>query len=45
MTETWKLDLGANVVEGGIGFRVWAPNAKRVEVEIERPVASSSVTP
>ena len=33
----WRLDLGANVVEGGVRFRVWAPNAERVEVEIERP--------
>ena len=36
MTGKWRLDLGANVVEGGVRFRVWAPNAKRVEVEIER---------
>jgi len=34
---TWQLDLGANVVEDGVRFRVWAPNARRVEVEIERP--------
>jgi maltooligosyltrehalose trehalohydrolase len=33
---TWQLDLGANVVADGVRFRVWAPNARRVEVEIER---------
>ena len=32
----WVLDLGANVVEGGVRFRVWAPNATRVEVVLER---------
>ncbi|MCC6174584.1 MAG: malto-oligosyltrehalose trehalohydrolase [Chloroflexi bacterium] len=32
----WRLDLGATVVEGGARFRVWAPNARRVEVEIAR---------
>src|SRR5215212_10418733 len=32
-----QLDLGANVVEGGTRFRVWAPNARRVEVVLERP--------
>jgi maltooligosyltrehalose trehalohydrolase len=31
----WQLDLGANVVAGGVRFRVWAPNARRVEVEVE----------
>jgi maltooligosyltrehalose trehalohydrolase len=33
----WKLDLGANVVEGGVHFRVWAPNAERVEVVVDGP--------
>ena len=33
----WRLDLGANVVEGGVRFRVWAPNAKQVEVELSGP--------
>ena len=37
VSDRWQLDLGANVVEGGARFRVWAPNATRVEVEIERP--------
>ena len=40
MTSTssgWQLDLGANVVSNGTRFRVWAPNASRVEVQIERP--------
>jgi maltooligosyltrehalose trehalohydrolase len=32
----WKLDLGANVLDAGVRFRVWAPNARRVEVQIER---------
>jgi maltooligosyltrehalose trehalohydrolase len=35
--EGWRLDLGANVVEDGVHFRVWAPNASRVEVQIEWP--------
>lgn len=33
----WRLDLGANVVEDGVRFRVWAPNARRLEVQLERP--------
>jgi len=35
----WHLDLGANVVEGGGGvrFRLWAPNARLVEVVLEHP--------
>jgi len=33
----WQLDLGANVVSNGTRFRVWAPNASRVEAQIERP--------
>lgn len=37
MTDTWKLDLGANVLDGGgVRFRVWAPNAQRVDVQLER---------
>ena len=38
MTGTWQLDLGANVVEGGVRFRVWAPNAKRIEVVLQQGV-------
>ena len=30
----WALDLGAHVVGGGVAFKVWAPNAASVEVEI-----------
>ena len=37
MSAAWQPDLGANVVDGGVHFRVWAPNARRVEVAIERP--------
>ena len=33
----WRLDLGANVVAGGVRFRVWAPNAQRVEVGAGAP--------
>jgi maltooligosyltrehalose trehalohydrolase len=33
--EPWRLDLGANVVEGGVQFRVWAPNARLVEVVLQ----------
>lgn len=35
LTTDWRLDLGANVVEGGVQFRVWAPNARLVEVVLE----------
>jgi maltooligosyltrehalose trehalohydrolase len=31
----WHLDMGANLVSEGIRFRVWAPRARRVEVEIQ----------
>src|ERR1041384_5404095 len=31
----WSLGLGANVVAGGVRFRVWAPKPKRVEVVLE----------
>ncbi|MGE0544564.1 MAG: malto-oligosyltrehalose trehalohydrolase, partial [Dehalococcoidia bacterium] len=34
----WTPDLGATVVsEGGVRFRVWAPNAGRVDVELYGP--------
>jgi maltooligosyltrehalose trehalohydrolase len=36
-TASWRLDLGANVVESGTRFRVWAPDARQVEVQIEQP--------
>ena len=31
----WRLGLGAEVQEGGVWFRVWAPKQRRVEVVIE----------
>ena len=31
----WQLDMGAQLTPGGVHFRVWAPNARQVEVEIE----------
>ncbi|MBI3977499.1 MAG: malto-oligosyltrehalose trehalohydrolase [Chloroflexi bacterium] len=34
--DNWQLDMGAAVVPGeGVRFTVWAPNATRVDVEIE----------
>ncbi len=33
----WRLDLGANVVAGGVQFRVWAPNATHVAVVVGGP--------
>ncbi len=33
----WTLDLGANVVPSGVTFRVWAPAAERVELELVEP--------
>lgn len=30
----FTLDIGANLVDGGVQFRVWAPEADSVEVEI-----------
>ncbi len=34
---TWRLDMGAQATADGVLFRVWAPNAKRVEVELQSP--------
>src|SRR5262249_21983476 len=31
----WSLNTGAEVVAGGVRFRVWAPKCKRLEVMIE----------
>jgi maltooligosyltrehalose trehalohydrolase len=31
----WRLDLGATVLQEGVQFRVWAPPARRVEVELD----------
>lgn len=30
----WQLDLGARILEGAVRFRVWAPRAKAVSVEL-----------
>ena len=35
MTQSWRLEIGANVEPGGVRFRVWAPTARRVEVVID----------
>jgi maltooligosyltrehalose trehalohydrolase len=35
----WRLPFGANVVEGGVEFRVWAPASERVDVLIYGPDA------
>lgn len=34
-TRAWRLDLGAEPVEGGVRFRVWAPKRSRVEVALD----------
>jgi len=31
----WRLTMGANVVDGGVEFRVWAPAASRIDVVLE----------
>ncbi|HLM67648.1 MAG TPA: alpha-amylase family glycosyl hydrolase, partial [Longimicrobium sp.] len=36
-TTEWRLPLGANVVEGGVEFRVWAPASERVDVIVYGP--------
>jgi len=35
--------VGADIVSGGVHFRVWAPRAARVDVVIEGEVASRTV--
>jgi maltooligosyltrehalose trehalohydrolase len=35
----WRLPFGANVVDGGVEFRVWAPSSERVDVVIYGPEA------
>lgn len=35
----WRLPFGANVVENGVEFRVWAPGHERVEVVVYGPDA------
>lgn len=37
MVSHWRLGLGATVLQTGVRFRVWAPQARRVEVEIDGP--------
>src|ERR1700744_974087 len=36
-TEGWTANLGACVRPGGVFFRVWAPDARTLSVELERP--------
>ena len=38
---TRRLPIGADVTENGTDFRVWAPNAKNVDLVIEGPATSS----
>ncbi|HST62518.1 MAG TPA: malto-oligosyltrehalose trehalohydrolase [Longimicrobium sp.] len=37
----WRLPLGANVVEGGVDFRMWAPASERVDVIVYGPDAEA----
>lgn len=37
----WRLPLGANVVDGGVEFRVWAPASARVDVIVYGPDAEA----
>ncbi|HEU0302613.1 MAG TPA: malto-oligosyltrehalose trehalohydrolase, partial [Longimicrobium sp.] len=37
----WRLPFGANVVEGGVEFRVWAPSSRAVEVVVYGPDAEA----
>jgi maltooligosyltrehalose trehalohydrolase len=37
--QEWRLPLGANVVDGGVEFRVWAPASTRVDVIVYGPDA------
>jgi maltooligosyltrehalose trehalohydrolase len=39
--EEWRLPLGANVVDGGVEFRVWAPASERVDVVVYGPGAEA----
>lgn len=40
-TNGWRLSLGANVVEGGTEFRVWAPASRSVDVVLYGPDAEA----
>lgn len=39
--ESWRPTLGANVVENGVEFRVWAPASERVDVLVYGPDAEA----
>ncbi|HEX6911497.1 MAG TPA: malto-oligosyltrehalose trehalohydrolase [Longimicrobium sp.] len=39
--EEWRLPLGANVVDDGVEFRVWAPASRRVDVIVYGPDAQA----
>jgi len=32
----WRMDMGATVLGDGVRFRVWAPAARRVDVQLAR---------
>jgi maltooligosyltrehalose trehalohydrolase len=38
-TNAWRLPFGANVVEDGVRFRVWAPSSRSVDVIVYGPDA------
>src|SRR5687767_13010385 len=40
-TSGWRLPFGANVVEGGVEFRVWAPASRTVDVVVYGPDAEA----
>jgi maltooligosyltrehalose trehalohydrolase len=40
-TNEWRLTFGANVVEGGTEFRVWAPASRSVDVVLYGPDAEA----
>jgi len=35
MADAWRLGIGAEVRDGGVRFRVWAPERRKVEVVVE----------
>jgi len=39
--DDWRLPLGANLVDGGVEFRVWAPASARVDVILYGPDAEA----
>jgi maltooligosyltrehalose trehalohydrolase len=36
----WRLELGAEVYNGGVSFRVWSPKATQVEVVLENELGA-----